>query len=320
MLFNHYDLNDLVRDNHELRTIDKIVSFAEIAKGFIELERDCGRKGYGVEVGIRCLFAQFYYDLSDRQMENRMRDDMAVRWFCGIDLEQESPDHSYLGRIRETLGTRRIGKAFKRILRAAEDVGILRRVFTFVDASAIKAKETTWIERDKALKKGEAALNNSNVEKYSADKDARFGCKGKDKFWYGYKRHSSVDMGSGLIRKTAATPANVTDQKGLEKICPKGGMVVGDKSYCLKEAQSVMKANGCHSGAILKNNMKGKNRDKDRWLTKIRAPFENVFSKVMKRTRFRGIEKVQLQCFMEAIVFNVKRLVTLNSSPLFATA
>ena len=49
------------------------------------------------------------------------------------------------------------------------------------------------------IKKGEEALNNRNVKKYSADPQARFGCKGKSKFWFGYKGHIGVDMGSGLI-------------------------------------------------------------------------------------------------------------------------
>ena len=196
----------------------------------------------------------------------------------------------------------------------------MRNVFNFVDATAIKAKETTWEQRDKALKDGEEKLNNSNVENYSADKDARFGCKGKNKFWYGYKKHVSVDMGSGLIGKVAVTPANVPDQDGLALICPNEGMVIGDKSYCLSTALRTMKIHGCHSGAILKNNMKGKNKDKDRWLTSVRAPFEGIFSKDETRTRYRGLVKMQMQAFMEAIAFNVKRLLVINSPPLLAGA
>lgn len=64
--------------------------------------------------------------------------------------------------------------------------------------------------------------------------------------------------------------------------------------------------------------MRHKNADKDRWITKIRAPFEGVFSKDETRTRYRGIMKVQLQAFLEAIVFNVNRLLVVNSPPLFA--
>ena len=59
-------------------------------------------------------------------------------------------------------------------------------------------------------------------------------------------------MGSGLIKKTAMTPANASDENGLEHICLDGGMVFANKGYCLKEAQKIMCIKGCHSGAIKK--------------------------------------------------------------------
>jgi len=127
-------------------------------------------------------------------------------------------------------------------------------------------------------------------------------------------------MGSGLINKIAVTSANETDQEGLKYVCPNSGMVFADKQYCCRRAQEIMAAKHCHSGAIFKNNMKNKNKDKDRWISKVRAPFEMVFSKMSKRTRYRGLVKVRLQVFLEAIVFNIKRLIVLNSPPLFAAA
>jgi hypothetical protein len=39
-------------------------------------------------------------------------------------------------------------------------------------------------------------------------------------------------------------------------------MVMADKGYCSKDAQNTIKARGCHSGAILKKNMKEKIRIK----------------------------------------------------------
>lgn len=281
MLFGNYDLNKIVRSNHPLRAVAKVIDFRHLASRFWKCLKTVGRRGYGLDVGIKCLFLQFTYDLSDRQMEDRLRDDIGFRWFCGFELEDGTPDHTYFCRIRKLLGAQKVGELFELIVQQAEDQEIVRRVFTFVDVTAIKTKETTWEERDKALAQGEEKLNNGNVGDYSADKDARFGCKGKKKFWYGYKAHASVDMGSGLIKKVAVTPANVADQDGLELICPEGGMVIGDKAYCLKSAQEAMAANGCHSGAVLRNNMKEKNKDKDRWLTGLRAPFENVFSNLI---------------------------------------
>ena len=105
-------------------------------------------------------------------MENRLRYDLAFRWFCGISLEEETPDHTFFCRIRTILGARRVGQVFKNIMQKAEEKGIVRKVFRFVDSSAIKAKETTWEQRDQAIKAGEEKLNNENVGKYSADKDA----------------------------------------------------------------------------------------------------------------------------------------------------
>lgn len=319
-MFWNYDLNKLVRADHALRRIDTLVSFAAMAAGFGDLHTEVGRQGYGVEAGIRCLFVQFYYDLSDRETEIRLQDDMAVRWFCGFSLEQPTPDHTYFCRMRRTVGTKRIAALFGQIREKAKSAGVLRSVFAFSDSRAIVAKEATWAERDKALAAGESALNNDNIDQYGADRDARFGCKGTDKFWYGYKEHLSVDMGSGLIQAVAVTPANITDAAGFKHICPRQGMVFADKAYCGGMAQLVMGSRGVHSGAIMKKDMKKKNRDRDRWLTKMRAPYEGVFSQRSRRTRYRGLAKVQMQAFMEALVFNIKRLVSLAVGPLWQAA
>ena len=50
--------------------------------------------------------------------------------------------------------------------------------------------------------------------------------------------------------------------------------------------------------------MQEKNKDLDRWVTKIRSPYERVFSKDNKRVRYVGIAKNQFAEFMKAICFN----------------
>jgi len=93
-------------------------------------------------------------------------------------------------------------------------------------------------------------------------------------------------------------------------------MIVADKAYCLKPAQDVMKKNGCHSGAILKENMIGKNRDKDRFLTRLRMPYEGVFARMNKKVRYRGLAKTQFQCFMQSFAYNLKRLIKIGAPQL----
>lgn len=320
MSFADCDLDKIVEKKHPLRKIKKLISFKSMVYRINDCVSDFGRPGYGLEIALKSLFLQFYYDLSDRQLEERIRYDIAIRWFLDLEISSPTPDHSYFGRMRKQIGTRRIGKIFKIINDKARAVGVISGVFSFADASKIKSKETTWKERDKALEEGENNVDNNNIGGYGADPDARYGCKGKDDYWYGYKKHICADMKEGLIIKIALTPANVPDQRGFRHICPEGGMVIADKAYSLKPAQMAMKAKGCHSGAILRNNMKGENKDKDRWLSKVRSPFENIFSKDGIRARYRGRGKNQLQGFLESIVHNVKRLITIDCQPLFYEA
>ncbi|WP_341750208.1 hypothetical protein [Candidatus Tisiphia endosymbiont of Sialis lutaria] len=68
-----------------------------------------------------------------------------------------------------------------------------------------------------------------------------------------------------------------------------------------------------HLGAVKKNNMKDKNFDLDKYYTRLRAPYERVFSQDNKRVRYLGIAKNQFAAFMNAICFNLKRLCILTN-------
>jgi len=161
-----YDLEKIVKADHPLREIQKTINFKTIALEFKDILKKSDSKGYGLELGIRSLFLQFYYDLSDREMEERLRYDIGLKWFCGLSIDEETPDHTYFCRIRKTLGTERIEKILRKINRQAKKKGLMRKVFSFVDSGEIKVKEERWAERDKPIKEGEESLNNSNIEKY----------------------------------------------------------------------------------------------------------------------------------------------------------
>ena len=83
--------------------------------------------------------------------------------------------------------------------------GYMNEVFTFIDTSHLISKSTLWKEREEAIKEKHDKLNNDNLPKFTKGKQANFGCKGGNKFWYGFKKHTSVDMQSGMINKVAIT-------------------------------------------------------------------------------------------------------------------
>lgn len=264
-------LDDLVASDHPCRRFDTLVDFTNLCAPFEAIYSSRGRKELGLERTFRMLVLQFVEDVSDREMEPLLRENNAAKWFCQFGLAEKTPDHSFFGDFRKRLGTKRLMDIFNRLRASLKAHGLVREVFTFVDASHLISKLSTWSDRDKAIAKGLETFNNLTASKVAADKQARFGNKGKDKYWYGYKEHTNVDMQSGLINKVAATPGDVTDAQGLKHICPDQGAVFGDKGYCIKPARDAIKRKGCHNATIKKVNMTGKNRDKDHWLSQIHA-------------------------------------------------
>jgi IS5 family transposase len=305
-------LNDLVSTDHIYRKFIDLWKFESIQKQLREIEKDNNYKGYGLLRLFKCLLLQFMEDLSDRELERYLRENTAGKWFCEFTLTEQTPDYTLFGKIRQKIGTNLLSKIFSDLRDQLKAQGYMNEVFSFVDASHLISKASLWQERDKAIKEKYEKLNNESLPRVAYDNQARIGCKGKDKFWYGYKKHVSVDMQSGLINKVAITPANVTDAKGFKNVCPNQGAVYADKGYCTNNAKRDAARSGCHLRAIKKNNMKGKNRDLDLWISAIRAPYESVFSKQRRRTRYCGIAKNQFAVFMEAICFNLRRLSVLD--------
>lgn len=58
----------------------------------------------------------------------------------------------------------------------------------------------------------------------------------------------------------------------MKSICPDKGGVYGDKGYCTK-------SKGCHVATIKKKNMKGKNKELDKWYSHLRFLMSEYFLK-----------------------------------------
>jgi len=93
-------------------------------------------------------------------------------------------------------------------------------------------------------------------------------------------------------------------------------MVLGDKAYGIDAAKQLIRARGCHPGVIHKNNMKCKNKPLESWLTKLRMPDEGTFAALNNQARFRGLEKLNFQGLMQALAFNLRRLVRVTAIPI----
>jgi IS5 family transposase len=305
-------LDQLVPNKHIYRKFMKLWDLSEIKIELEKIEVASDHKGYGIFRLFLCLLIQFMEDLSDRELEESIRTNLASKWFCKFSLSEETPNHTVFTNARKRIGTSKLSKIFNILRSQLKEKGYMNEVFTFIDASHLISKSTLWKERDKAIKKKYDKLNNEILPKIAKDKQAKFGCKGGNKFWYGFKKHTSVDMQSGMINKIAITSAEVIDSKGMKHVIPDSGATYADKGYCDINAKKAAAKRNLHLAAVKKNNMIGKNKDLDKFYTKLRSPYERVFSKTNHRVRYKGIAKNQFTAFMEAMAHNLKRMVVLD--------
>ena len=88
-----------------------------------------------------------------------MQENLAGKWFCGFGLSEKTPDHSFFSDFRKRLGTKRLMDIFNRQRVSLKAAGLIREVFTFVDASKLVSKLSTWDDRDRAIAKGLEKFN-----------------------------------------------------------------------------------------------------------------------------------------------------------------
>ncbi|WP_323733119.1 transposase [Candidatus Bandiella euplotis] len=182
-------LDQLVGSEHQYRKFKELFNFGAAEQELKGIESPANYKGYGVLRLFKCLLLQFMEDLSDRELERYLSDSVAAKWFCDFDLTEATPDYSVFSRIRSKIGTNLLSKIFAIFRDQLKSQGYMSEVFTFVDASHLISKANLWEERDEARKQKYEKLNNEVLPKVAHDKQAKIGCKGGSKFWYGYKKN-----------------------------------------------------------------------------------------------------------------------------------
>lgn len=172
-MFWNYDLEKMIAGDHPLRKCRERLLVTEAAEERERWKKSLGREGYGAEVGLRALFLQFWGDHSDREMEERLRYDIASRWFCGFTLESPTPDHTFFCRMRKAMGAESMLVMFKAMVEDAKLKKIIQPFEAFVDASAIRRKEAQWVQRDKDKEQDERTMYEEQEEREPASASAR---------------------------------------------------------------------------------------------------------------------------------------------------
>ena len=319
--------------------MSKLLDWDALEKELVKItkrgENDRGCKAYNPLLLFKMQLISVWYNLSDVQTEEMVNDSLSAMRFCGLNIEDDVPDHSTLSRFRSQLTQK---KSYDRMLRKVNKQLKSKKIILTngqakVDASITespfnpKGKKTYELAEDRSedqrsggeKEKEENYHKLKEVEQRGADKDGRWVVKG-GKAKFGYKKQIGTDA-NGIILGVHTTPANTHDSKGLEPLIKKipkreRKTVMGDKGYAGKDNDKMLKANGSKSRIMKKarRNHPLTNWEKkyNRAISKTRWVVERTFGG-MKRwfgsgvTRLKGIKKVHGLHVLEAIAHNLKR-------------
>jgi transposase len=104
--FGNYIYDQVVPQDHFLRLLNQIIEWDRFTDKLLELYGGGAEYGHPpfnpTQILKMCLLA-FFYNLSERQIEVFVNENLPAKYFVGLGLDQKAPDHSTLSVFRSRL-------------------------------------------------------------------------------------------------------------------------------------------------------------------------------------------------------------------------
>jgi IS5 family transposase len=350
--FGDYLYDQVVPGDHFLRKLDLIIGWDRFTQKLITLykgEGAVGRPPYEPALLLKIELVAYLYNLTERQVEVHINENLPAKWFVGLAVDQKAPDHSTLTVFRERLLMRGNLKVFEEML--AEIVQIaLESGIEFGSVQIIDSVHSVAnVNTRKDTKRGRRG-------KGPRDPDARWGVKHtrqvktedgseleQTEYFYGYKAHVSMNAQTGIITSLETTSGEVYDghhfcrlvDHDLEQKLPLE-TYAGDKGYDDGNNHYYLELRGLHSAIRLKKTRtEKKDANKEVWLALIQTPqyrqglnerykIERKFGEAKQghgfgRCRYLGRVRFEIQSLFMAMALNLKRLVRILTGLGFKT-
>lgn len=344
--FGDYLYDQVVPQDHFLRILKQEIDWGRFTRRLIKLYKGeglVGRPPFDPALVLKVELIAYLYNLSERQVEAYINENLPAKYFVGLAVDQKSPDHSTLTVFRERLLQRGKLKVFEELLdeivQIALESGIKFGSIQIVDSVHSVANVNTDKEH-RRKKKG----------KGPRDPDAQWGVKhkrkvkteeGKDaeqiQYFYGYKAHVSLNAANGLITSLETSSGEVYDghhfcslvDHDLEQDLPLE-TYTADKGYDDGGNHYYLDLHQLHSAIRLKKTRTyKKDKNKQVWLDLERTPqyhqglkerykIERKFGEAKQghglgRCRYLGKTGFAVQAFFTVIVLNLKRIIKLST-------
>ena len=299
--------------NERLSRIDAQIDWSPIEAIGRKLRTGAhGRPPYEPLMMVKALYLQALYDLSDPGLEAALLDRLSFRRFCGLALDEATPDETTILRFRHDAAEAQAMQAcFAEINRQLEAKGLVLKKGTLMDATLVAATHNP--------PKIEAGLGAPHPREPGASWTKKNG-----RSHFGYKAHVGMDRHSGLVRKVLLTGAKTYESEVADQLISWDEQAVyGDKAYPKKERRVALKQAGIKD-RIAKRRHKSepqlspRQQRRNNLIASHRAPVEGVFSQMKRfygwsRTRCHTLARNAADLFAILTVFNLKRAVQLEN-------
>jgi IS5 family transposase len=350
--FGEYIYDQVVPQGHFLRQLSQIIDWDRFTRRLLKLYKGggvVGRPPFDPAMVLKMELIAYLYNLTERQVEVYINENLPAKYFVGLAVDQSAPDHSTLTVFRERLVKRGRQTVFEGVLEEIVQIALQKGIrfgaIQIVDSVHTIANVNT--DKDQ---------HRQGKGKGPRDPDAHWGVKhtrkvkneeGKEErqteYFYGYKAHVSMNAESGLITSLETTSGEAPDghhftslvDHDLHQSLPVA-IYTADKAYDDGENHYNLQTRGLYSAIRLKRTRMGKKDDaKEVWVELSHTPhyqiglqerykIERKFGEAKQghgfgRCRYLSKMGFTIQAFLIAIMLNLKRLVKLLTGVGFKT-
>jgi IS5 family transposase len=293
-----------------LERLDEATPWRELAAPIYQLPEYTnpgpGRPALDPTLMLRGLLLAKWFNLSDPQLEEQLRDRISFRRFVGLSFTDTTPDETSFVRFRARLRESRLhDHLFDAVVGHIGAQGLLVREGTLVDA--------TIVEQSRGRPRGDGTS--------TRDPDASF-TKKHGTTHHGYKGHIAADL-SEIVTDYRFTTAKEHDSRHIDDLTiGEATAVIADSAYSDRRRRAELRERGVLD-AICYKRVRGQDELygwQSRWNTlvsRLRARVEHPFGMLKqqlghRRVRYRGRERNEFDFALVLTACNLKRSLSLR--------
>jgi IS5 family transposase len=350
--FGDYIYERVVPEDHFLRKLKELIDWERFTQKLIDLykgEGVVGRPPFDPAQLLRIMLIAYLYNLSEREVEVFVNENLPAKYFVGLGVDQRCADHSTLSVFKKRLLKRGKLQIFEEmlseIIQMATRQGVHFGTVQVIDSVHTTANMNT--QKNRKRHKG---------GKGPRDPDAQWGVKhqrqvknekGEDvkqtEYFLGYKMHTSMNAENGLITSLEVTPGNAYDGHHFCSLVDhdlEQNLVVetytADRGYDDGNNHYYLEVRHLNSAIRLRDiRTKKKDKNKQPWEElsampeyqeglKQRYKIERKFGEAKQnhglgRCRYLGLLGYIVQAYFTAMVLDLKRIVKILTGIGFKT-